>query len=130
VDTKLLEWPENDFRIFVGNLGTDVTDQILTAAFQQYPSFQRARVVRQPHTNKSRGYGFVSLMDPVDGGAALREVHGKYIGSRPCQLKRSATEARTVTDHKGRAKKRVLPDKPEKAKKRPAQQHSGRQHNR
>jgi hypothetical protein len=119
VDTRLLEWPDNDFRIFVGNLGVEVTDAQLAAAFQHYPTFQRARVVGNAHTKKSKGYGFVSIGDPTEGAAALREMHGKYIGNRPCQLKRSNTEARTVTDHKGRAKKRVVPDKPAKPSKRP-----------
>lgn len=38
------DWPENDFRIFVGNLGNEVSDEMLSLAFRRYPSFNRAKV--------------------------------------------------------------------------------------
>lgn len=43
-DPNLVEWPENDFRIFVGDLGNEVTDEILSRAFRQYASFNKAKV--------------------------------------------------------------------------------------
>merc|ERR1712232_1142755 len=61
-DTSLLEWPEDDYRIFVGDLGNDVTDSVLAQAFEHYPSFAKAKVVRDRITTKSKGYGFVSLL--------------------------------------------------------------------
>jgi hypothetical protein len=44
VDPTLTEWPENDFRIFVGDLGNEVNDDALGKAFQRYPSFAKAKV--------------------------------------------------------------------------------------
>lgn len=35
------------------------------------------------------GYGFVSFADPIEGAKALREMDGKYIGNRPCKLRKS-----------------------------------------
>ena len=43
-DPTLDEWPENDFRVFVGNLGNDVNDEVLAKAFQKYPTFAKAKV--------------------------------------------------------------------------------------
>jgi hypothetical protein len=43
-DPTLDEWPKNDFRIFVGDLGNDVNDDVLAKAFQKYPSFAKAKV--------------------------------------------------------------------------------------
>eukprot|EP00890_Picochlorum_soloecismus_P000418 jgi/Picsp_1/1377/NSC_04856-R1_protein len=109
VDPNLVEWPENDFRIFVGNLGPEVTDSMLTNAFTRYESFNKATVVQNKLGHKSRGYGFVSMSSIQEGARALKEMQGYYIGNRPCQLKRAATEERTVKDKYGRAKKRPLP---------------------
>ncbi|WPT16936.1 RNA-binding protein 42 [Picochlorum sp. SENEW3] len=111
VDPKLLEWPENDFRIFVGNLGPEVTDSMLTSAFNRYESFNMAKVMRQTHTNKSKGFGFVSLGSIKEGAQALREMQGQYIGNRPCQVKKAATEDRTVKDKFGRPVKKRLSTK-------------------
>ncbi len=52
--------------------------------------------MRDPRTKKSKGYGFVSFIDGNDFAKALREMNGKYIGNRPCKLKNSNWEERTV----------------------------------
>lgn len=54
-DATLSEWAENDFRIFVGDMGNEVNDDILTKAFTKYASFQKAKIVRDKHSNKSKG---------------------------------------------------------------------------
>ncbi|KAL3157906.1 hypothetical protein ABBQ32_012314 [Trebouxia sp. C0010 RCD-2024] len=104
-DATLSEWPENDFRIFVGDMGNEVNDDILTKAFTKYASFQKAKIVRDKHSNKSKGYGFVSFSDAVEGAKALREMNGKYIGNRPCKLRKSSWEERTPQNaYKGKRK--------------------------
>jgi hypothetical protein len=37
-------------------------------------------VVKDKSSNKSKGFGFVSLMDPMDFAKAMKEMNGKYIG--------------------------------------------------
>lgn len=115
VDPTLLEWPENDFRIFVGSLGNEVTDAVLAAAFQRFPTFQKAKVIRYSHNGKSKGYGFVSFGDQIEGVRVIKEMNGKYVGNRPVQLRKSQTDERTVTDRKGQARMREI--KEPKAKK-------------
>ena len=61
VDPTLDDWPANDFRIFCGNMGNEVNDEVLANAFKKYPSFNKARIVRDKKTLKSKGFGFVSL---------------------------------------------------------------------
>lgn len=46
VDETLAEWPENDYRIFVGDLGKEVTTEHLAKHFQIYKSFAKAKVMR------------------------------------------------------------------------------------
>ena len=99
-DRTMLEWPEDDFRCFIGDLGNEVNDDVLAHAFQKYPSFQKARVVKDPKSHKTRGYGFVSFRDPWDYTKALREMQGKYVGNRPIKIRKASTDDRSVTaDH-------------------------------
>lgn len=46
VDESLQEWPENDYRIFVGDLAKEVNTEHLAKMFQQYKSFAKAKVSR------------------------------------------------------------------------------------
>ena len=43
-DDSLNEWPEGDFRIFVGDLAKEVTTEHLAKHFQHYKSFAKAKV--------------------------------------------------------------------------------------
>jgi len=67
-------------------------------------------VLREKQTGKSRGYGFVSFLDPFEGLKALREMNGKYIGSRPVKLKKSDWKERDLKEvrKKEKAKKKFL----------------------
>ena len=96
-DKSLADWPENDYRIFVGDLGAECTDETLARAFARYPSFQKARVVKDRHSGKGKGFGFVSLMDGGDYARAIKEMNGKYIGNRPCKLRKSDWTTRNDT---------------------------------
>jgi hypothetical protein len=43
-DDTLNEWPENDYRIFVGDLGKEINTEHLAKHFQIYKSFAKAKV--------------------------------------------------------------------------------------
>ncbi|XP_028172076.1 RNA-binding protein 42-like isoform X2 [Ostrinia furnacalis] len=95
-DVTLLDWPDDDFRMFCGDLGNDVTDELLIRTFSKYTSFQRAKVIRDKRTNKSKGFGFVSFKDPGDFIKAMKEMDGRYVGSRPIKLRKSTWKNRAL----------------------------------
>lgn len=96
VDSSLDDWPKDDFRIFCGDLGNEVTDDLLANAFRKYASFQKAKVIRDKRTGKTKGFGFVSFGAPEDMVEALRNVDNKYVGNRPIRLKKSAWREKNV----------------------------------
>ncbi|XP_062144195.1 uncharacterized protein LOC133851680 [Alnus glutinosa] len=97
-DPTLAEWPENDYRLFCGDLGNEVNDDVLSKAFSRFPTFNMARVVRDKRTGKTKGYGFVSFATPADIAAALKEMNGKYVGNRPIKLRKSNWKERIDHD--------------------------------
>ncbi|CAL9219561.1 unnamed protein product [Arabidopsis halleri] len=94
-DPTLSEWPENDYRLFCGDLGNEVNDDVLSKAFTRFPTFNMAKVIRDKRTGKTKGYGFVSFSNPADLAAALKEMNGKYVGNRPIKLRKSSWKERT-----------------------------------
>lgn len=95
-DDTLLEWDPTHLRLFVGNLAGETTDESLHKAFARWKSLQKARVIRDKVTNKSKGYGFVSFSDPDEFFQAAKEMNGKYIQSHPVRVSKATTEIKTV----------------------------------
>ncbi|KAI9251659.1 RNA dependent RNA polymerase-domain-containing protein [Helicostylum pulchrum] len=76
-----------DYSIFVGDLGADVDDNVLMAAFQsRYGSIRSAKVMIDPVTGYSRGFGFIRFFDENDQQRSLEEMQGVYVGSRPLRV--------------------------------------------
>ena len=67
-----------------------MSDEVLANAFKKYTSFCKAKVVRDKKTLKSKGFGFVSILNVDDYVRAMREMNGKYVGNRPIKLTKSA----------------------------------------
>ena len=105
-DKTLEQWAENDYRLFVGNLGNDVGEPLLWQTFREYPSLLKVRVVKGVKGNT--GYGFVSFGNAEDFLKALREKDGKYCGNHPMCIKRSKWKDRILT-------KETLALRPERA---------------
>ncbi|GJC92328.1 RNP domain-containing protein [Colletotrichum higginsianum] len=108
-DDSLAEWDPSHLRLFVGNLAGEVTDESLLKAFSRWKSVQKARVIRDKRTAKSKGYGFVSFSDADDFFQAAKEMNGKYIQSHPVTVRKANTEIKITNvkdkDHNNRKNK-------------------------
>ncbi|KAM3472963.1 hypothetical protein MY5147_005022 [Beauveria neobassiana] len=96
-DESLLEWDPSHLRLFVGNLGGETTDDALLKAFSRWGSVQKARVIRDKRTSKSKGYGFVSFSDADDFFQAAKEMNNKYIQNRPVVVRKANTEIKVTS---------------------------------
>nr|XP_027112462.1 polyadenylate-binding protein RBP47-like [Coffea arabica] len=76
-----------DLSIFVGDLAADVTDSLLHETFaSRFPSVKGAKVVVDPNTGRSKGYGFVRFADEKERTQAMTEMNGAYCSSRPMRI--------------------------------------------
>ena len=82
----------------MGDLGNDTTEDDLREAFGKYPSFAKCKLIKNKRTMKSKGYGFVSFLDPNDFVKALKEMNGKYIKNRPCKLRKGNWKKRSLSE--------------------------------
>lgn len=104
VDPTLDQWPENDFRIFVGNIAKDISEQQLHEHFsKKYNSAVMAKIVRDAQ-GASKGYGFVSFLEPMEMARSLREMDQTWLNSRPIRVKRSDWKDRDLKNVKKKEK--------------------------
>lgn len=76
-----------EFSIFVGDLGPEVNEYVLVSLFQsRFPSCKSAKIMTDPISGMSRGYGFVRFAVEEDQQRALSEMQGVYCGNRPMRI--------------------------------------------
>ncbi|XP_061337904.1 polyadenylate-binding protein RBP47B' isoform X2 [Gastrolobium bilobum] len=86
--------------IFVGDLAPDVTDYLLQETFRaHYPSVRGAKVVTDPNTGRSKGYGFVKFSDENERNRAMTEMNGVYCSTRPMRISAATPKKTTVFQH-------------------------------
>ncbi|KAK6338976.1 hypothetical protein TWF696_009772 [Orbilia brochopaga] len=76
-----------EYSIFVGDLGPEVNEFVLVSLFQgRFQSCKSAKIMTDPISGMSRGYGFVRFADEMDQQRALTEMQGVYCGNRPMRI--------------------------------------------
>lgn len=78
-DKKTLDVGAN---LFVGNLDPDVDEKLLYDTFSAFGVVISTRIMRDPDTGMSRGFGFCSFDDFGSADAALESMNGQYLCNR------------------------------------------------
>ena len=73
--------------LYVGNLPWSVNDEGLTNMFAAHGAVERAKVVMDRETNRSRGFGFVTMTNPAEGKAAIDALNGKDFEGRALRVR-------------------------------------------
>ncbi|RWS14802.1 nucleolysin TIAR-like isoform X1 [Dinothrombium tinctorium] len=92
------------YHIFVGDLSPEIETQQLREAFAPFGEISDCRVVRDPQTLKSKGYGFVSFVKKADAENAITTMNGQWLGSRAIRTNwatRKPPSARGANDVSG-----------------------------
>ncbi len=74
------------FRIYVGNLSFDTTEQTLTELFAQHGTVSSVSVITDRFTGRSRGFGFVEMADETEGKAAMEALDGQDFEGRTLKV--------------------------------------------
>jgi cold-inducible RNA-binding protein len=73
-------------RLFVGNLSFQTTETSLQDAFEAFGSVTDCKIMMDRATNRSRGFGFVTMGNAEEGDAAIRGLDGKQIDGRAIKV--------------------------------------------
>ncbi|GAB4856047.1 Polyadenylate-binding protein rbp47b' [Ancistrocladus abbreviatus] len=96
--------------IFVGDLAPDVTDYLLQETFRvHYPSVRGAKVVTDPNTGRSKGYGFVKFADETERNRAMTEMNGVFCSSRAMRISAATPKKTTGVQQQYAAVKAMYP---------------------
>jgi RNA recognition motif-containing protein len=73
----------NEFSIYVCELDPSVNEEILTNFFKQkYKSVINSKIIVDPSTKISKGYGFVKFSDKYESEKAISEMNGQTLNGK------------------------------------------------
>ena len=72
--------------IYVGNLAYSITDDDLREAFAAFGEVERASVIMDRDTGRSKGFGFVEMPDSSQAEAAINGLNEKDLAGRPIRV--------------------------------------------
>jgi RNA recognition motif-containing protein len=75
--------------LYVGNLPWSVTDETLTSLFAAHGQVDRAKVVTDRETGRSRGFAFVTINDENVANAAIAALNGKDMEGRALTVRKA-----------------------------------------
>ncbi len=73
-------------RLFVGGLSWDTDDGALRRAFESFGEVDDAKVITDRETGRSRGFGFVTLVDDAAAEKAIAEMDGAELDGRAIRV--------------------------------------------
>ncbi|MBE7158335.1 MAG: RNA-binding protein [Rhodospirillales bacterium] len=70
-------------KLYVGNLSFNTTETDLQDLFATVGPVQEAIIMQDRMTMKSRGFGFVTMVEAADAQKAIEKFHGQQVDGRP-----------------------------------------------
>lgn len=68
--------------LYVGNLPWAATKDDLAALFNEHAEVKSSRIITEPGTGRSRGFGFIEINDDDNVDQIINQVNGKEMGGR------------------------------------------------
>jgi len=73
-------------KINIGNMSFSTNDEELRDLFSAFGTVTSVEVVTDSKTNRSRGFGFVEMLDESEGNAAIRSLNGSEFAGRKLRV--------------------------------------------
>ena len=68
--------------IYVGNLPWSISDQDLSDAFGAYGNVEKASIISDRDSGRSKGFGFVTMNDADEANKAIEGMNGTEMDGR------------------------------------------------
>lgn len=83
------QYDEGYNQIYVGNLDFETTSEMLRGAFESvYSTVTEARMIEDPYTKKTKGFGFVKFASVDEFERSLQEMNGRNVLGRQIKVNR------------------------------------------
>ncbi len=81
------------FRIYVGNLSVETTEDGIKDLFSQHGQVDSVSIITDRMSGRSRGFGFVDMPDDTAGRAAMEALNGTEKDGRTLKVNEARESA-------------------------------------
>ena len=98
--------------LFVGNLDVEVDEKKLYDTFNSFGTILTTKIMRDPETGESRGFGFISFDTFEASDAALMQMNGQFLCNRPVQVSYAFKKDAKGEKHGSSAERMIAANRP------------------
>ncbi|VDO68367.1 unnamed protein product [Schistosoma margrebowiei] len=73
-------------KLYIGSLHYNITEEMLKGIFEPFGKIEDIKLIKDPTTNRSQGYGFVTYVNSDDAKKALDQLNGFELAGRPMKV--------------------------------------------
>ncbi len=69
-------------KLYVGNLPYNMSESDLKSHFEQFGAVESANIIKDRDSGRSKGFGFVTMVNDAEALSAIDKQNGKEMGGR------------------------------------------------
>merc|ERR1719383_560382 len=73
-------------KLYIGSLHFNITEDMLRGIFEPFGRIQTIQLVKDPDTDRSKGYGFIIYNEAEDAKKAMEHLNGFELAGRPMKV--------------------------------------------
>jgi RNA recognition motif-containing protein len=115
---------EDKSNLYVSNLSYKTREEDLQDSFAKYGAVSRCRIIKDPHTRESRGFGFVTFENATDAAEALESLNHTELDGRQINVEIAKKPRARSPDRNSRPPRRDSPRREYRARSPPRRRSS------
>ncbi len=90
-------------KIYVGNISSDVTEDILDDVFSEFGEVSSANVIKDKYSGQSKSYGFVEMPNDSDANEAIKVLDSSPLQGRNIKVNKARSRREPPNQRRRRA---------------------------
>ncbi len=90
-------------KIYIGNIPHNVTEDVLDDVFSEFGDVSSANVIKNKHSGRSEGYGFVEMPNDSDASEAIKVLDSSSLQGRNIKVNKARSRREPPVQGRRRA---------------------------
>ncbi len=90
-------------KIYIGNIPHNVTEDVLDDVFSEFGDVSSANVIKDQHSGRSKGYGFVEMPNASDANEAIKVLDSSSLQGRNIKVNKARSRREPPVQGRRRA---------------------------